>query len=95
MEGKVVKMQVIHKLQINLECKSQWSVPIGTKVRYFAEQDDAFFVWVEKPLGVTQTILLEFEIFGTGWEFEAENRIYVGTIQHRTFVWHLFYKENP
>ena len=32
----------------------------------------------------------EFEIIGTGQEFDSDNRKYVGTWQDGPFVWHLF-----
>jgi hypothetical protein len=62
----------------------------GSEVVYVGEQDGTIMVWIRRPteaiaLGTT----MRFRIFATG-EIIPKNAEYIGTVQMRQLVWHVF-----
>jgi hypothetical protein len=83
-------MQVIYKYLLEYAEPTYITVPVGSMVRHFGVQGSELYVWIEIDKSISETMTLEFHIYGTGHEFE--HGIYFGTVQVDGFVWHLYQK---
>ncbi len=61
------------------------------QVLAFQVQDGIPTVWVEIDENLPYRNI-EFQIIGTGWNFNSFGYTYLNTIQLHGFVWHCYYK---
>lgn len=64
-------------------------MPIGSQVLSTQLQDGKICLWVKTP-DETFEEQRSFYVLGTGWEIPDECKDFIGTVQDRGFVWHVF-----
>lgn len=67
------------------------TMPENAEPLYVAMQHDRLYLWamVDQQRRPVDRF---FQVYGTGWEMDAEPGEYIGTAitEHGTFVWHVF-----
>lgn len=64
-------------------------MPKGAAIRCAQFQNGEIHLWAEVDSDVPIDVR-KFETFGTGWGIEPSPRKYIGTVQVRGFVWHIY-----
>lgn len=79
----------IYKYEFPLEQIVPLSMPVGSKPLSVQLQRGTPCIWLEvdteKPLKMRL-----LHVFGTGYEFDANGLMFVGTIQFPSFVFHVY-----
>lgn len=85
-------MKVIWKFPLP-DIRSTVPMPVGASVLSVQYQGDQLCLWAMVD-PVRSHELRVFEMFGTGHQIPSAGAVYVGTVQDRQFVRHLF-EVNP
>lgn len=82
----------IWKYPINHVKRQEIEIPSGSTVLCIQNQNGIACIWVEVFHTDNPTVAREFEIIGTGDEFEIIDKVrhYIGTWQEPPFVFHLY-----
>lgn len=64
-------------------------MPIGSQVLSTQFQDNILCLWVKASDEVDKEERL-FYVLGTGWEIPDDCKDFIGTVQDRDLVWHVF-----
>lgn len=81
----------IFKYQIPIQETFNLELPIHSNILSFQVQNNEAFIWV--MISEDKRLMCRyFTLLGTGQEIEYHPNImkYIGTIQLKSFVWHLF-----
>lgn len=84
-------MKTIHKFSLEVFNESTvvaCSSPLTVQLQY-----DEVTLWALVDTEESSTKAFIFYVYGTGFEFDDEGLIYLGTVQQKYFVWHIFFKE--
>lgn len=81
-------MMTIHKFSTRA-IVTTLQLPANAKPLSWQLQDGNKMLWVELDTD-EPNINRVFEIFGTGNELGEANKVFIGTVQQNSFVWHLY-----
>lgn len=91
-------MLTIFKYPLEITDEQIIELPIEAKVLSVGEQNGGLFLWAIIDTEKTQTRKYKFLIVGTGNEMPeaADNELhrFIGTVQIKPYVWHVFEVEN-
>lgn len=86
-------MNMSNKVIYKYELKGMQPVvelPVGAKIINFESQVGKLFIWCIIEKGSTLVENVQFNIIGTGIEFNDKHLEFIGTTQQSIFMWHLF-----
>lgn len=87
-------MRTIYKYTItsanNPSSLSGIMMPVGAEILSLQVQDGLICVWalIDKEQNLQEYRV--FNIFGTGFGIAVEDKLYIDTIQHSGYVWHIY-----
>lgn len=88
-------MQVIFKYPL-YSGENEIHVPADAVPLHVDAQGDSIYVWMMHESGANHTSTRQFTVYGTGWVFDDDDVMYVGTvITELGCVWHVFEKTRP
>jgi len=80
-------MKKIYKYSVNAT-----ELPIGSKPLFGGVQNDEFFIWVEVDDTVTEIMLFDCQVYGTGFYIESDSYQHLNSIQIEPHVWHFYWR---
>lgn len=82
-------MNTIYKYFLKITEIQTVDLPEGFRPLTVQMQGDSPCLWaMVNPFAQGQPVTIE--MFGTGWPLSADQRQYLGTVQHDGLVWHFF-----
>ena len=81
----------IYKYPLEITDEQFIEVPIGTEFLTVMYQDDNLFIWGKhqvKEVDIKKN--RKIVIVGTGNVFDDSDKTYIGSVQRRQFVWHVY-----
>jgi hypothetical protein len=85
---ETVMNRQIWKFQVPFDEVCIVEMPLGARVVFVGEQNDAIYLWAEVD-PAHRKVVRKFAIVGTGQSI-PEDLEYVGTVQTPPFVWHVY-----
>lgn len=86
------KLKVIYKYPLKITEAQQLELPISCTILSAQMQNGELCLWgIVEP--DEEKKMFTVKICGTGQEFDCNNQQYIGTVQDRSFVWHIFIKQ--
>lgn len=82
-------MRTIQKYNLEIKDVQYISVPKNHKLLCCQMQNGILRIWAEVKIGMDEDYHRKIYIFGTGNEI-IEGLIYLGTVQDKHFVWHIY-----
>lgn len=84
-------MKKIYKYELDIRGEQVVQMPHNPEILSVQMQGEVICVWALVNTTYNDTAYI-FEIFGTGDTIDNFIREYVGTVQDRSMVWHVFYR---
>jgi hypothetical protein len=82
-------MKTIHKYPLRVQAPQTIHMRKGAEILCVQVQDEELFLWalVDSTIGM---VSFRVDVIGTGGTANYSRKAYVGTVQERGFVWHVF-----
>jgi len=82
---------IIYKYPLPIKQFIQLAMPVDSEILTFQVQNENPVLWAKHKDLKSEWAIRHFTFIGTGNEYDQESgHVYIGTIQLKGFVWHLF-----